>query len=121
MSDIQVIPDWVMIQAAKRAGMHHTPAQIRAGQMAAAARPPFYALCEMILQHETAPVDRKLLCARQAAIDTALAALHYHATAEDLAYLEENKQNWRVGSYDKDHEVRASIRAIELWEEGFGA
>ena len=115
------IPDWVMIQAAKRAGINRTPAQIRAGQMAKASKAPFYALCEIVLQHETAPVDRKVLCARQAAIDTALAALHHHATAADLAYLEENKQNWRVGSYDKDHEVLASIRAIELWEEGFGA
>lgn len=97
MIDIQVIPDWAMIQAAKRAGIHHTPAQIRAGQMAAAARPPFFALCEMILQHETAPVDRKMLCALEAASNADMSEVDWDTIT-----------------------AFTCVRAIELWEEGFG-
>jgi len=80
--------DWVLIEAAKRCGIH-------GGQLSglrsryAANSDPFRALCDMIAKHEQPPVDRKLLCAEQ--------ALHEGRTIEDVA-----------------------IRAIELWEEGFG-
>jgi len=84
--------DWVLIEAAKRAGLHLTPAQYRAGLIANAARPYFLALCDMIDKHEQKPVDRKMLCAREAVY-----ALFPAATKQDVA-----------------------IRAIELWEEGFG-
>ena len=85
--------DWVLIEAAKRAGIHLTPAQFRAGLIAKAARPYFLALCDMIAKHEQKPVDRKLLCARE-------------------AYRE-----WLVTNVSMD---RRCVRAIELWEEGFG-
>ena len=88
-------PDWALIEAAKRAGINRTPAQIRAGQMSKASKPVFRALCEMILQHETAPVDRKELCAREA---YRMYAADHVGTTEDACRL-----------------------AIELWEEGFGA
>jgi hypothetical protein len=85
-------PDWVLIEAAKRANHRLTPAQLRAGLLAKAVRPYFYALCEMILQHEQPPVDRKLLCAHEAEV-----SMFPTATKQDVAF-----------------------RAIELWEEGFG-
>jgi len=87
-------PDWVLIEAAKRAGLHLTPAQYRAGLIANAARPYFLALCDMIQKYEQPPVDRKLLCA------------------------EEALKQWREGGGAPTTWI--STRAIELWEEGFG-
>ena len=52
----------------------------------------FRALCDMIARHEKPPADRKLLCAQEA---------------------------WRLHDEDLDS-VTISVRAIELWEEGFG-
>lgn len=91
---LEIIPDWAMIRAAKRAGINRTPAQVRAGQMAKSSKALFYALCEMILQHETAPVDRKLLCAR------------------------ESHRFW--GLTDAADDEKVCVYAIELWEGGFG-
>jgi hypothetical protein len=53
---------------------------------------PFRALCDMIAKHEKPPVDRKVLCAQEA---------------------------WRLHDEDLDS-VTISVRAIELYEEGFG-
>ena len=54
-------PDWVLLEAAKRSGYSTAnPAMTyRAGGA-------FRALCDMIAKHEEKPVDRKLLCAREA-------------------------------------------------------
>lgn len=52
---------------------------------------PFRALCDMILKYEQPPVDRKLLCAVEV-----------------------------FGEHDVIGHVKA-VRAIELWEEGYGA
>lgn len=82
-------PDWVLIEAAKRSGwstelgllhqQHHD-------------NPVYAALCDMILKHEQPPVDRKLLCAREAS----------------------DAYNWNP-------EIQqACVRAIELWESGYG-
>jgi hypothetical protein len=57
----------------------------------------------MIAKHEKPPVDRKLLCAREAA------ALAYSAMS-----------GFREGRHDKHSAVTFALRAIELWEEGFG-
>jgi hypothetical protein len=86
-------PDWVLIEAAKRIGWgcgvllgantysnSDTKGRI------------FRALCDMIQKYEQPPVDRKLLCAREA---------------------------WRLHDEELDS-VTISVRAIELWEEGFG-
>ena len=89
--------DWVLLEAAKRAGIKRSPAQMRAGQISKAAKPYFRALCDMIAKHEKPPADRKLLCAEQATDEARIARADVVWTVEDIA-----------------------VRAIELWEEGFG-
>jgi hypothetical protein len=59
----------------------------------------FRALCDMIEKHEQPPVDRKLLCARE-------------------ALSEANKAHADVAWSDKT--IPVLVRAIELWEEGLG-
>lgn len=56
--------------------------------------PVYGALCDMIAKHEQKPVDRKLLCVEQA----------------------RHEFGWDKGWMG----TSACIRAIELWEEGFG-
>jgi hypothetical protein len=92
---IDELPDWVLIEAAKRAGINRTPAQIKAGQLSNSLQHIFAALCEMILQHEQPPVDRKVLCAQEA-----------------------SRQSGEQAGWE--HSLNLCIRAIELWEEGFG-
>ncbi len=94
MTDKQTPPDWVLIEAAKRAGLKRSPAQLRAGQIARSAKPYFRALCDMIERYEQPPVDRKVLCAREAMQGTVL--------------------------FDPVAIEGIVSRAIELWEEGFG-
>ena len=53
----------------------------------------FRALCDMIAKHEKPLVDRKLLCAREA------------------------MKSWVGGGAGPE---TITVRAIELWEEGFG-
>jgi hypothetical protein len=84
----------VLIEAAKRAGLKRSPAQLRAGQIARSAKPYFRALCDMIERYEQPPEDRKLLCAREAMQGTVL--------------------------FDPVAIEGIVSRAIELWEEGFG-
>jgi len=96
MTDKQTPPDWVLIEAAKRcewgeAGIHAS---------AYTGNPVFRALCDMIEKHEHPPVDRKLLCAREAL-----------RQGNEGAFRDEN------GEWTPEQEI---IRAIELWEEGFG-
>jgi hypothetical protein len=57
----------------------------------------FRALCDMIAKHEKPPVDRKLLCAQEALTEASTDYVHVVWTDEDIA-----------------------VRAIELWDEGFG-
>ena len=93
MTDNQTPPNWVLIEAAKRSNWlpGKTLAQMR-GHLAISGA--FSALCDMIERYEQPPVDRKLLCAREAAKD-------YGYDQGDLADM-------------------ACRRAIELWEKGFG-
>lgn len=88
-------PDWVLIEAAKRAGLKRSPAQLGAGQIAKAAKPYFRALCDMIERYEHPPVDRKLLCAREAMMGCL------------------------VPMSDESAES-AIVHAITLWENGYG-
>jgi hypothetical protein len=90
MTDKQTPPDWVLREAAKRCGWDHL-GDVR---IMHSANPTFRALCDTIERYEQPPVDRKLLCAREAAKD-------YGYDHGDLA----------------EH---ACIRAIELWEGRFG-
>lgn len=87
------MPDWVLIEAAKRSGWYDcTPTFLRE-DYSERDNGAFRALCDMILKHEQPPRDRKVLCAREAA-----------------------KHWWEHGG--TFHSI--GIRAIELWEQGFG-
>lgn len=104
MTDKQTPPDWVLIEAAKRCGGwrgHQAFTELLASYKCDQG---YRALCDMIEKHEQPPVDRKLLCAREAE-----AGMIFYG---NLSYTEvtENRENV----------ARACIRAIELWEEGFG-
>ena len=93
MTDKQTPPDWVLLEAAKRSGWNYNLAWLRAGYHSAS--DSFRALCDMIERYEHPPVDRKLLCAREA--------------WEQLGDVtDEVDSNW------------VAVRAIEFWEEGFG-
>ena len=87
--------DWVLIEAAKRCGA--TTTLSREDFLRWYTGATFRALCDMIQKYEQPPVDRKLLCAREAV------------------------QHWNVNDDVSEHDVDwISVRAIELWEEGFG-
>jgi hypothetical protein len=94
-------PDWVLIEAARQSGYtlkHYTAEDLRLAWKWQSGS--YRALCDMIQKYEKEPVDRKLLCARKAS------TFWYGPDALD-------------GSYDSSAEVCCSIRAIELWEEGY--
>lgn len=94
MTDQPTPEDWVLIEAAKRA-MWDTFIPLDLLQRFYITHKTYRALCDMIAKHEQPPVDRKLLCAREA--------------WDQLGEVEtEIDSNW------------VAIRAIELWEEGFG-
>lgn len=92
MTDTPILPDWVLIEAAKRGAfigdvsdLQHSYESIKV----------YRALCDMILKYEQRPVDRKLLCAREA------------------------NRLWE--NSDEEFTVEdACLRAIELYLEGFG-
>lgn len=91
MTDTPILPDWVLIEAAKRGAfigdvsdLQHSYESIKV----------YRALCDMILKYEQPPVNRKLLCARE-------------AMAGSLVY-------------EPRHIENIAVRAIELYLEGFG-
>ena len=89
--------DWVLLLAADRGGLpwvDHSIEELRE-EYKDGADGLYRALCDMIAKHEQKPVDRKLLCAREA------------------------NELWEHSGEDFDVE-QACLRAIELWEEGFG-
>jgi hypothetical protein len=90
MTDKQTPPDWVLIEAAKRSEWDNTIDTLRSCYAVVCA---YRALCDMIWKYEQPPVDRKLLCAEEA----------YQQMLQ------------RRPSYRE-----VAVRAIELWEEGFG-
>jgi hypothetical protein len=83
-------PDWVLLEAAKRSGWN----KLSVADLSSRYQDGFSyrALCDMIAKHEKPPVDRKLLCAREA------------------------MKSWVGGGAGPE---TICIRAIELWEEGF--
>jgi hypothetical protein len=99
--------DWVLLEAAERANIGEEPIEYlrkiypRAGS--------FRALCDMIAKHEKPPVDRKLLCAREAMAENA-----------ETGVASEWGGKFRSGNYDVTYHITVPLRAIELWEEGFG-
>jgi len=97
----EIPPDWVLLEAAERSGWIAPTAKgarefyvedyhLSEGRC-------FRALCDMIAKHEKPPVDRKVLCAREALTEASTDHADVMWTDEDVA-----------------------VRAIELWEEGFG-
>ncbi len=86
-------PDWVLLEAAKRSDTwcRRIDWILDLYQVSGS----FRALCDMIAKHEKQPVDRKLLCARETVRNAGFVI--DHADIESIA-----------------------VRAIELWEEGFG-
>jgi hypothetical protein len=85
----QTPEDWVLIEAAKRCGWDVPLDSLRIRYHHST---PYRALCDMIAKHEQKPVDRKLLCARE-------------------AMREQRPDDWPE---------TACLRAIELWIEGYG-
>jgi hypothetical protein len=87
-------PDWVLLEAARLSKYElpcNTTEWLRSQWDFMGG--PFHALCDMIQKHEKPPVDRKLLCAREA------------------------MKSWVGGGAGPE---TICVRAIELWEEGFG-
>ena len=93
-------PDWVLIEAAKRFYWDNTPPSELRRHYHDENYGGYRALCDMIAKHEQPPVDRKLLCAREAITQS-----HNHERSYPS-----NICQWQW----------IAIRAIELWEEGFG-
>jgi hypothetical protein len=86
-------PDWVLLEAARLSKYElpcNTTEWLRSQWDFMGG--PFHALCDMVQKYEKPPVDRKLLCAREAA----------------------------VGHYPNHVVENIAVRAIELYEEGFG-
>jgi hypothetical protein len=100
----QTPEDWVLIEAAKRFEWNNVATSELRRHYHDENYIGFRALCDMIAKHEQKPVDRKLLCAREAC------ALSYKTMAE----------SYRSGQCDANSAVIFSLRAITLWEEGFG-
>jgi len=71
MTDKQTPPDWVLIEAAKRSNDFNENDDLEITIEYYGKSSIFRALCDMIEKHEQPPVDRKLLCAREA-YDTVL-------------------------------------------------
>ena len=92
-------PDWVLIEAAKRSGIRWPGTDdLRKLYADKECYRAYSALCDMIQKYEKPPVDRKLLCAREA-----------YRNWLELRH----KEGLSMNDY-------IAIRAIELWEEGFG-
>ena len=103
MTDQTTMPDWVLTEAANRCGLCE-PYNLTWEYANNAA---FAALCDMILKHEQPPVDRKVLCAREA-----------NALGCDQRY--NGPTYFRSGAGDHDEGVQRAIHAIDLYLEGFG-
>jgi len=102
MTDKQTPPDWVLLEAAKRSNYRAEYAEIVRIRYDTASSSSFRALCDMIERYEQPPVDRKLLCAEQAMYELQTRAAH------------------RIDSSPVTTAKDVAVRAIELWEEGFG-
>lgn len=90
-TETQTPEDWVLLEAAKLCGWGF---EIEGLRRLYILDNPFRALCDMIAKHEKQPVDRKLLCAREA------------------------WDQWLNIDYDGEEWI--GLRAIQLYEEGYG-
>ena len=92
MTDKQTPPDWAFERACSWVG--RKPHHVRSMAVDNPERRAISALCDMIERYEQPPVDRKLLCAREAMAGTVL--------------------------FDPVAIEGIVSRAIELWIEGYG-
>jgi hypothetical protein len=106
MTDKKTPPDWVLIEAAKRSGWQVLDGDLCVPRYWLNNNGAFRALCDMIERHEPPHADRKVLCAREAA------AHLYSGEPEEAEF--------KLGYRDERDQVVVAIRAIELYEEGFG-
>ncbi len=98
-------PDWVLAEAAKRTDWLMPVDCIR--DRYSTLSEAFRALCDMIQKYEQPPVDRKLLCARE-------------AMARNTRVLWHKTDTYRSGKMDDGPAIADCVRAIELWIEGYG-
>ena len=94
MNDKQTPPDWVLFEASKRSEFANLADLEWLREEYHNFTAGYRALCDMIERYEQPPPDRKLLCARE--------AVRLWQEADRPAY------------------STMALRAIELWEEGFG-
>ena len=90
-TETQAPDDWVLLEAAKLSDTWCRSIEWLRNLHSVSGS--FRALCDLIAKHEKPPVDRKLLCAREA------------------------MKSWVGGGAGPE---TITVRAIELWEEGFG-
>lgn len=108
----QDIPaDWVLKAAGEKSGWVNFHIEDLRARYRHGVNGAYRALCDMIAENESSPVDRKILIAREACAQ--IYDDEYPTVARD--YRDGNRDN------DGDAEFHASIRAIELYEQGFGA
>ena len=94
-TETQAPDDWVLLEAAKLSETWCRSIEWLRELYGVSGS--FRALCDMIAKHEKPPADRKLACAEQATDEASIARADGVWTVEDIA-----------------------VRAIELWEDGFG-
>lgn len=106
MTDKQTPPDWVLIEAAKRT-RRITNIEVLRDYYRCAANSDFRVICDMIERYEQPPVDRKVLCARE-------------AIAREEGVGTAVQAQWRNGENDYTPGIQWAVRAIGLYESGFG-
>lgn len=98
MTDKQTPPDWVLREAAKRSRSAGTPLENLV--LVYEDNFMFRALCDLIAETQQPPVDRKVLCAREA----------------DRLWREDG-----MPTFGKNDVNPIAVRAIELYEQGYGS
>lgn len=109
MENEKMPADWAIERAFEEAGDTPDLPWIKDRGHAVFYGKAIFKLARYIEAHEQPPVDRKLLCAREAAFQAYYAAENF--TLADAA---------NDGMADSDPAVVACVSAITLWEEGFG-
>ena len=99
--DKQTPPDWVLREASSRCDWENSDLPDLRAQYAEDL--PYAVICDLIYKHEKPPLDRKLMCAREAS-----------------AQLDEDGEmhHWRSG--EGDYALECCLRSLTLYEEGFG-
>jgi len=98
MTEQQTPPDWVLIEAAKRCEWDTTIDNLRSCYELSSGA--YRALCDMIVKYEQPPVDRRAACVKRAIWEWEHTMVSFSANTQSREWI--------------------GLRAIELWEEGFG-